>query len=84
MKQLGVTNKIKMKIDLMSDKPIYFKPYRLSFYERSQVRDIIKELKECDIIEDSVSQYASPCLIVKKRQEMCVSVLTTEPLIKLL
>lgn len=67
MKQLGVTNKIKMKIDLMSDKPIYFKPYRLSFYERSQVRDIIKELKECDIIEDSVSQYASPCLIVKKK-----------------
>ncbi|KAK9692609.1 Zinc knuckle [Popillia japonica] len=67
MYELGVTGKIKMKIDLTSDKPIYYKPYRLSYHERKQVQEIVDELKEADIIEDSTSPYASPCLLVKKK-----------------
>ncbi|KAK9711357.1 Zinc knuckle [Popillia japonica] len=54
-------------IDLTSDKPIYYKPYRLSYHERKQVQEIVDELKEADIIEDSTSPYASPCLLVKKK-----------------
>lgn len=39
----------------------------MSLHERKQVRDIVDELKDADIIEDSDSPFASPCLLVRKK-----------------
>lgn len=64
-----------MKIGLLDDKPVVYRPYRLSFSERGQVREIVNELLENDIICESNSNYASPILMVKKKtgeQRLCV------------
>lgn len=73
--QLGKTNKAEMKIELQSDKPVYYRPYRLSYHERQQLRDMVDNLKAADILEDSVSPFASPILLVRKSNgeiRMCV------------
>lgn len=40
MQQLGVTDKITMKIELKSDKPVFYKLYRMSFHELNQIKDM--------------------------------------------
>lgn len=50
-------------------------PTRLSVAERAAVRDIIRELLANDIIRESESPYASPILLVRKKDDtyrMCV------------
>lgn len=53
LRQIGCTNLAEMKIKLKDDQPVVYRPYRLSYYERERVRDLVEELKEADIIEDS-------------------------------
>nr|XP_046492926.1 uncharacterized protein LOC124224766 [Neodiprion pinetum] len=51
------------------------RPYRLSTVERQIVRDKIKELQEENIIRPSYSPFASPIILVKKKDGsdiMCV------------
>lgn len=72
--QLGNTN-IKMEINLTSSQPVCYRPYRLSHHERYLVRQIVDDLLTNDIIEPSVSPYASPILLVKKKtgdMRLCV------------
>jgi hypothetical protein len=64
--ELGNTN-VEMRIKLTSTVPVCYKPYRLSFYEREVVRKIVADLMENNIIEPTVSEYASPILLVKKK-----------------
>lgn len=64
-----------MKLVLRDDKPIVYRPYRLSYYERERVRNMVDELKNANIVEDSNSEYASPILLVTKKTgdvRMCV------------
>ncbi|CAH2094977.1 unnamed protein product [Euphydryas editha] len=64
-----------MSIKLNSSTPVYYRPYRLSHAETLRVREIIKELLDKGIIEESESEYASPILLVKKKDgtdRMCV------------
>lgn len=64
-----------MKLVLKDDKPVVYRPYRLSYCEREHVRDMVEELKEADIVEESNSEYASSILFVKKKSgdvRMCV------------
>lgn len=66
---------IEMTIKLTEDKVINYKPYRISYHERELVRQIIAELLEAGIIEESTSSYASPILLVKKKDggfRLCV------------
>lgn len=56
-----------MQIKLTSDIPIYYRPYKLSHDEKLRVRHIIKDLLEKGIIRESDSEYASPILLVKKK-----------------
>jgi transposase InsO family protein len=65
--ELGQTDLTKMSIQLNSDKPVVYRPYRLAHTEREKVRKIIDELKENKIIRDSYSSYASPILLVRKK-----------------
>ncbi|KAK9739656.1 Reverse transcriptase (RNA-dependent DNA polymerase) [Popillia japonica] len=51
------------------------RPYRLGHYERLRVREQIEELKIAGIVEDSCSEYASPILIVRKKngeERICI------------
>lgn len=64
-----------MKIKLTSDVPVTYHPYRLSYPEKLKVREIIKELLDKGIIRESTSEYASPIILVKKKDgtdRMCV------------
>lgn len=64
-----------MNIRLKSDTHINYRPYRLSYAETLRVRDIVKELLDKGIVRESESDYASPILLVKKKDgtdRMCV------------
>lgn len=56
-----------MPIRLTSDTPVSYRPYKLSHQEKLRVRDIIRDLLDKGIIRESESAYASPILLVKKR-----------------
>lgn len=71
---LGNCN-VEMSIKLTEDKVINYKPYRMSFHEREIVRQTVAELLKAGIIETSKSPYASPVLLVKKKDggyRMCI------------
>lgn len=64
-----------MHIRLNSDAPVYYRPYKLSFNEKLRVREIINDLLAKGIIRESESAYASPILLIKKKDgtdRMCV------------
>lgn len=55
--------------------PFFFRPRRLSFYEKNEVNRIVKELLEKGIIRKSNSEYSSPIVLVPKKPtglRMCV------------
>lgn len=65
----------KMHINLTSDVPVAYHPYRLSYQEKLKVREIVKDLLDKNIIRESDSEYASPIILVKKKDgtdRMCV------------
>ncbi|KAJ3662554.1 hypothetical protein Zmor_006897 [Zophobas morio] len=75
MKQLGCTTLVEMDIQLEDDRPIYYRPYRMAYSERRKVQEIVEELKDAGIVEDSFSPFASPVLLVKKKSgdvRLCV------------
>lgn len=64
-----------MSIKLNSDVPIKYRPYRLSQPETLRVREIVKDLLDKGVIQESESEYSSPILLVKKKNgqdRMCV------------
>ena len=66
--ELGKAKYIKIEINLKSDEIIRYKPYRLPYGQVEILDGIIKELLQNDIIEESKSEYASPILLVKKKE----------------
>ena len=63
----GTANNFAHEIDLTSDEPFRLKPYPLPFSMRATVDEEIKKMLEADIIEESRSPYASPIVLVKKK-----------------
>lgn len=64
-----------MSIRLTNDVPFHSMPRRLSYYERTEVQKIVRELLEKRIIRPSSSPYASAIVLVKKKSgemRMCV------------
>lgn len=64
-----------MKIKLLDDKPVYSNPRRLSFREKQEVQKPLDELLQGDRIRPSDSPYASPIVLVRKKNgqlRMCV------------
>lgn len=73
--ELGKTNVTSMKIVCTTERPIVYRPYRLSISERKEVSTIVDDLLRNNIIRPSRSPYASPVILVKKKdggQRMCV------------
>lgn len=64
------------KITLMPDaKPINLRPYRYSYFQKVELEKIIEELLKESIIQPSTSPYASPALLVRKKDgswRLCV------------
>lgn len=67
MDELGKTSICEMHIKLLDDSPVSYKPYRLPYCERIIVRDLINQLLENNIIRESDSPYASPIVLVRKK-----------------
>lgn len=65
--ELGTSKLAETEIELNDSMPVYYKPYRLSYAERNQVRGLVDELKEGGRIRESDSPYASPILLVRKK-----------------
>lgn len=75
LQELGCTSEAEIKIQLQDSNPVVYRPYRLSFSEREKVREMVGDLLQNDIIQESQSDYASPILLVKKKngeQRLCI------------
>lgn len=75
MSELGKTNLSEMKIRLLDDVPVVYNPYRMSMKEREQLSKIIDELLSNGIVRPSSSSYASPVILVNKKngqKRLCV------------
>lgn len=64
---VGSVNTGELKLQLKSNKSVYYRPYRLSPHEREKVKEIIKNLLNNNIIRESDSSFASPVILVKKK-----------------
>lgn len=64
-----------MEIKLAESTPVAYRPYKLSYQEKLKVREITQDLLDKGIIRRSNSEYASPIILVKKRDgsdRLCV------------
>lgn len=58
---------IEMNINLTHDRPISFRPRRLSFADKEKLKQILDKLLQEKIIRSSNSPYAFPIVLVRKR-----------------
>lgn len=75
LKELGCTDLTQMNIELNSQRPVVYRPYRLSHHERDKVQTMIGEMLEAGVIRESTSEYASPVILVRKKDgsfRMCI------------
>lgn len=73
--EMGVSKSGEIEIKLNDEVPFRYRPYRLSEPEKQKVRNIVSELLGAGIIQESNSPYASPLLLVKKKNgqdRMCI------------
>lgn len=62
-------NEFEINIQLKNDVPIVYKPRRLSFYEKEKLQKIIDRLLKENVIRESQSNYCSPIVLVKKKDQ---------------
>lgn len=75
LKSLGQTSCVELDIELITSKPVYHRPYRMSESEKKATREIIGDLLKNGIIRESNSAYASPILLIDKpsgEKRMCI------------
>lgn len=51
--ELGTSKEITCKIETITEEPVTYRPYRLSYSERKKVSEMVNELKSAGIIIDS-------------------------------
>lgn len=67
--QLTHTDIVKHEIPLISDKPVFVKPYRLPESQKQEVYQQINNMLDEGIIQHSCSPYNSPILVVPKKPD---------------
>lgn len=63
--QIGCTDMGAMRIALNDATPYSRRPNRVLYSKRKQLQNIIRDLEEADMIEDSKSTFSSPVLHVQ-------------------
>jgi hypothetical protein len=66
---LKKTQIIEHSIDLDTDKTIFTKQYPIPQAYKEEINKQVKDMLEADIIEESLSPYNSPIILVKKKSE---------------
>jgi hypothetical protein len=67
LKQIGCANLTKMDIRLNDDKPVLYRPYRMSFNKCEQVKDNVQELIATDIVESTHG-----CRVHREEEEVLI------------
>ncbi|CAG2246897.1 unnamed protein product [Mytilus edulis] len=67
LEELGKTNVYKHKINTGNAPPVKSRPYRTSPAAKQEIQKQVGELLKYDIIEPSTSEYSSPIVLVKKK-----------------
>ncbi|VDH94132.1 Hypothetical predicted protein [Mytilus galloprovincialis] len=67
LKELGKTDVYKHKINTGNAPPVKSRPYRTSPAAKQEIQKQVEELLKYDIIEPSKSEYSSPIVLVKKK-----------------
>lgn len=70
-----LSSKIELAISLKHDQPISYRPRRLSYSDKQKLQEILNNLLKEDIIRPSDSPYASPIVLVHKKNgelRLCV------------
>ena len=63
----GCTDTVEHEIELLNDKPVKMKPYALPFHAEDVVKREVDNMLKMGIIKESNSPYASPIVLVKKK-----------------
>ena len=63
----GSTNLVEHKVKLTCDEPVRSKPYAIPYFVRESLKDDIADMLRMGIIRESTSPYASPVVIVRKK-----------------
>jgi transposase InsO family protein len=66
--ELVCTPLTRMQIETLPG-PVCCRPYRASADERTRMAKILKEWRKLGIVEETKSPYASPCLLVKRKDK---------------
>ena len=64
---IGRTSLVTHRIDTQGAKPIKQRPRRVPLAKQQIVKDSIQEMKDADIIEQSYGPWASPVVLVTKK-----------------
>lgn len=67
--KLGQTTVCEMAIPLTEGTPVHQPPYRVSHREREIIRGQVDEMIQRGVIRESSSSYASPVVLVKKKND---------------
>ena len=65
--QPGLCNLVKHSVILTSEEPVRSKPYSVPYATRQELKDELKKMQELGVIRESTSPYASPVVIVGKK-----------------
>jgi hypothetical protein len=66
LEELGCTDMVQMDIT-DNDVPVRSLPYKCSAKDRQTIAEIVADLKRCGIVSETNSPYASPVLLVRKK-----------------
>ena len=66
LKDLGTTHILEQEINTIDEVPVTKRPFRLEHSRREAMDQIIDEMLEANILEESTSAYCAPALLVKK------------------
>lgn len=66
LSELGCTDLIQMDI-IDNNQPVVSRPYRTTIDERTKIDQIVQEWKDAGLVTETKSSYASPVLLVSKR-----------------
>jgi transposase InsO family protein len=83
--ELGQSDTVKMKIDTGDQNPIKNRPYRAPLNKRIVIENALQGMLEAKVIERSMSPWAFPLVVVKKKDgsdRMCVDFRTLNKIVR--